>query len=290
MTLHDRRYSQHARRSLVRARLLAQEFQHAAVDTDHVLLGIWHTEGSLGYRVLAEGDISRARAEETVRRLHPEVVYVPDPMPYSDTLQSVLLYAVDESNWLGQHYIGTEHILLGLVRAGTGQLSALLLELGISTHQIRQRVRRLLSEGAYESTYEAIRRSARLSELSRRVLNATNSLARTYEHPTASLEHLLLVLWREKRSMVAHVLVQAGLQAHQLQADLEQLHIDAALAMTAFDEILARSVDLAESFGTHYTGTDHLLLALVEDDEGRALLRRYGANTGYLSAVLREQF
>lgn len=274
----DRRYSQHARRSLVRARLLAQQFAHPAVDTDHLLLGIWWTEGSIGYRVLSELGVDRAFAQETVRYLHPQLGEAITPAPYSRNLQAVLLYATDEAYWLGQHYIGTEHILLGLVRASTGQLSSLLYHLQISSHQLRQRIRRLLSEGAYESSLEAVRRSARLSELSRRVLNAAAQLAAENDHQTTGLEHLLLVLGREKRSMAARLLLEAGLDEARLAADLRRLQPDPTLAATALDEVMGRAVEQTETLGTHYTGTDHILLAMTMDDEAVNLMRHYGVD------------
>ncbi|HLA41815.1 MAG TPA: Clp protease N-terminal domain-containing protein, partial [Aggregatilineales bacterium] len=172
MGLSDRRYSQHARRSLIRARRLAREFYHPAVETDHVVLGMLRTESSIGYRVLSEFRIDQIRAEGIVRGLYSyQYNQRTDLPPFSRNLQSVLLYASDEAYWLGSHYIGTEHILLGLVRSGTGQLSNLLLQLQISSHQVRHSIRHVLSEGAYETNLEAVRRSARLSELSRRVLN-----------------------------------------------------------------------------------------------------------------------
>lgn len=291
MTSFERRYSQHARRSLTRARLLAQEFHHAAVDTDHLLLGIWRTEGSLGHRVLSELALDRRYAEQVVRRQHPNSLGAETQIvPYSPNLQAILHYAADESYWLGHHYIGTEHILLGLVRAGTGQLSTLLLDLQVSSHQVRQRIRRLLSEGVYESNYEAALRSAKLSELSRRVLNAAAKIAEDNQHEAAGLEHLLLVLGRERRSVATRFLLESGFDLERLAGDIPYHQGDSILAATAMDEILVRARDQAERLGTHYTGTDHLLLAMTLDDEAVALMESYGVHVGYLRLKLHALF
>lgn len=284
----DRRYSQHARRSLVHARLLAQTYCHPFVDTDHVLLGIWRTENSIGYRVLNDFGISRATAEQITKGLHPQLDQPPTPTPFSDDLQMVLHYAADEAYWLGHHYIGTEHILLGLVRAGTGHLSRLLFELRINTSQLRQRIRRLLSEGAGETTLETVRRSVRLSELSRRVLYAAEKVATEHHHHAAGLEHLLLVLAQERRSMATRLLTQTGLDENRLAEDIRRSQPDAVLSATSLDEVLAEAVNQAEIFGTHYTGTDHILLAMTIDEEAVALLRRYGVHVDALQVQLRE--
>jgi ATP-dependent Clp protease ATP-binding subunit ClpA len=290
MVPSDRRYSQHARRSLVRARLIAQEYAHPVVDTEHLLMGIWHTEGSVGYQVLSNFDLDRDIAEATLRDLHPSLDVPPQPTPYSLDLQSALTFAADEAYWLGHHYIGTEHLLLGLVRAGTGQLSRLLMNLEISSHQVRQRVRRLLSEGVIESSLASVRRLARLSELSRRVLNAAAQVAMDNNDKAAGLNHLLLVLSRERRSMVARLLLDAGLSPGRLSEDIKKTQPDALLAATALDEVLTGAVEQAEALGTHYTGTDHILLAMTMDDEARELMQFYGVDVDEVQDKLHEFF
>jgi ATP-dependent Clp protease ATP-binding subunit ClpA len=290
MVPSDRRYSQQGRRSLIWARLLAQEYHHAAVEADHVLLGIWRTESSVGYRVLSEFNLDRLAAEQILRDLHPQSANSPIPPPLSKDLQLLLAYAADEAYWLGHHYIGTEHILLGLVRGGTGQLSNLLMELAISSQLIRQRVRRFLSEGIYESKLEAVRQSARLSELSRRVLNAAARVADEYHHRTAGLEHLLLVLSREKRSMATRLLVETGFDPGRLEADIQHAQFDPVMAATAMDEVLVRAVDQTEILGMHYTGTNHIVLAMLLDEEGAALMRHYGIRVAELKRKLQATF
>jgi len=284
----DRRYSQQARRALIRARLFAQDHAHPMVDTDHILIGIWRTEGSIGQQVLNSFHVERNHAEAVVRELHPQLEEPLNPVPYSRALQAVLLYATDESYWLGQHYIGTEHILLGLVRAGTGQLSSLMMDLRISSHQVRQRLRRLLSEGAYESNLDAVKRSARLSELSRRVLNAAAQVATRYEHTATGLQHLLLVLAREKRSVATRLLIEAGIDQEKLATDLKHLQFDPTLVATNLDEVLAQAIDQADAYGSHYLGTDHILLGMTLDDEGVSLMKDYGVDVTSLQERLRE--
>lgn len=290
MVFDNRRYSQFARRSLIHARLLTQKHRHPFIDTAHVLVGIWLTEGSLGYQVLQEFHIDRTQAEKTLIPLHPQQADMPKSPPYSESLETALLMAKDEARWLGHHYIGTEHILLGLVRAGSGQAPRLLRILKISDEQIRRRVRRLLSEDILEINLEAARRLARLSELSKRVLNATTRLADDLNYPAAGLPHLLLSLARERRSAVAHLLIESGLTLDKLTADVENSsNRDAEKLALALDDVLDRAVDRAEALGTHYTGTEHILLALTLDHRGQALLSYYNVDVEWLQAHIRAE-
>lgn len=282
--MRNARFSQHVRRALHYARVLAQKHHHGVIDTDHIILGIWRTEGSLGWQALRELSVDLTTADTLLRELHPQQ----EPsgtLPYSEAVEQAFVLAKDEAYWLGHHYIGTEHVLLGTVRSGAGQGAVLLRELQLTGMQIRRRVRRLLNEGITELNIEAARRLARLSELSRRVLNAAAALAREQEHPAPHLEHLLLVLAREKRSMAAQYLLAAGLDVAQLNADLALLSPD-PLASMALDELIDSAVDQAEALGSHYTGTDHVLLAMLHDRNTLPLLHHYQVDTTALREKL----
>ena len=209
---------------------------------------------------------------------------------FTERARKVIVYAKEEARRFNHDYIGTEHILLGLVRSGTGQLSNLLLQLQISSHQVRHSIRHVLSEGAYETNLEAVRRSARLSELSRRVLNGAARLAEEHTHRAAGLEHLLLVLARERRSRATRLLLECGLEQERLAGDIQALQSDAILAATGLEEVLARAVYQTEKLGTHYIGTDHILLAMTLDDEAISLMEQYGVNVAALQGKLRAIF
>lgn len=143
----DSRYSQHARRALVHARQLAESYQHDAVDTDHLLVGVLRESGSLGAQVLAELGVDVRRAELEVRVLHSVIDPLTTLITFTDSLRHVLALAPDESRWFGHHYVGTEHLLLAMARGREGRVVSLLRALGISPDQIRRRVRLLLHEG-----------------------------------------------------------------------------------------------------------------------------------------------
>lgn len=280
------RYSQHARRALFQARLLAQDYHHEAVDTDHLLIGIMREKGSLGSQVLGDLVTDMRRAELEVRVLHAVGDWLTFPLDLTGGLRRVLSLSVDEANWFGHHYIGTEHLLLALLRGAEGRAPDLLRILDISSEQIRRRVRLLLSDGITEIGIEATKRKARLSELSRRVLNAAEQVAQGAAQ-TTQLEHLLLMLAQERRSMASRILHENGLDQMRLQAAVDVLAQENKKEQeNILEEVIDCAMDRAGQLGTHYTGTDHILLALTQIDQGKTLLHRFGADPGTVQAAL----
>ncbi|NDJ77300.1 MAG: hypothetical protein GYB65_13690 [Chloroflexi bacterium] len=291
MTLNSR-YSQHARRALNHARLLAQDYQHESVDTDHLLVGIMREKGSLGSQVLTDLEVDERRAELEVRVLHAMIDPLVTPIDLTEALRRVLTLSSDESRWFGHHYIGTEHLLLALVRSGEGAAERLLRTLAISPDQIRRRVRLLLHDGITELGIEAAKRIARLSELSRRVLTAAGQLAtQDDQRQPAGVAHLLLALALERRSVVSRVLQECGLQQSPLEAEASQAaEGDQAVQAAILDDVIDHAVDRANQLGTHYTGTEHIVLALAQNAHGASLLQRHGVKPDKLITAIYQTF
>lgn len=127
------------------------------------------------------------------------------------------------------------------------------------------------------------RQPARLSELSRRVLNAAAQLALSLDHPHVGVGHLLLMMALETRSPTSPMLLACGLDETRLREGLAQG--DAAL-LVSINPLLGQLRDLVEQVGSHYTGTEHLLLALVHDPAGQAALLTCGVRLDLLERHL----
>lgn len=267
------RFSHHARRALTHAGLLAVRCQHAAVDTGHVLVGILLAEGSVGSQVLREVGMLPNAAETHLRSLYP-TVHNSDHPSNTAAFDQALLNADDEVHGFGHHYTGTEHLLLGICRTSEGRADTLMHLLDTSPEQIRRRVRRLLLEGTTEISLAEVKRNASLSELSRRVINAAEQNA-SARGQSVGLGHLLLIMLGEVRSPVAVILREFSLDAALLRSDLDN-HSPALLS--GIEMVLDAAIDIADNRGSHYTGTDHLLLSLAVDPAGAELLRVYGVD------------
>lgn len=282
------RYSQHARQSLALSHYWARQYGHEAVDTDHLFLGILDTSGSLGWQVLSDLDIDRQQAFLEVQNLHQMNLQTAEQLPFTYELRESLLMAVAEAQALHSEYLGTEHILLGLVRSGNGQLRELLSLLDISPEQIRARVRRVVQQGISELTMEAVRRMAKLSELAKRVLNAAKQIATTYDQTTIAPEHVLLALTQERRSIAKRLLSQCACDTDLLTHTVADLPIHSIELETRLNHILDRAVDRAEAMGSHYTGTEHILLAMTLYPWSQRMLQDFNVDVVLLQGLVYE--
>jgi ATP-dependent Clp protease ATP-binding subunit ClpC len=142
------RFTDRARRVVVRAQEEARSLDHDYVGTEHVLLGLTHE--SIG-GLAAEALKSLGIGLETVRQRVEEVTGRGEQtasrhIPFTPGAKKVLELALQESRALGHNYIGTEHILLALIREGDGVAARVLSGLGASMDGAREQVIRLLAE------------------------------------------------------------------------------------------------------------------------------------------------
>jgi ATP-dependent Clp protease ATP-binding subunit ClpC len=147
------RFTQRARRVLALAQEEAERMKHSYIGTEHLLLGLMKEEGGVAGRVLRELGLEGRRVQEMVERLTGANKTVGlAKIDLSPGTKRVLELAVDEARRMGHHYIGTEHLLLGLVRQNEGVAVDVLKKLGISAEQIRRQTRRVLQENPVQST------------------------------------------------------------------------------------------------------------------------------------------
>ena len=145
------RFTQRARRVLSLAHQEAERARQSNIGTEHLLLGLMDEEGGVAGRVLRDLGMTPDRVREVVQRVSGNpTIFDPTKIELSAETQQVLEFAVDEARRLGHHYIGTEHILLALVRIESTGMEALR-RLGVTADQIRRQTRRVLNETASSS-------------------------------------------------------------------------------------------------------------------------------------------
>lgn len=146
------RFTQRARRVLSLAQDEAERLQHNYIGTEHLLLGLMREEGGVAGRVLRDLGLEQRRVEELVERLTRASTRTPSSqLDLSPGTKRVLELAVDEARRMGHHYIGTEHLLLGLVRQSEGVAIDVLKRLGVSPEEVRRQTRRVLQESPLQS-------------------------------------------------------------------------------------------------------------------------------------------
>ena len=145
------RFTQRARRVLSLAHQEAERARNNHIGTEHLLLGLMDEEGGVAGRVLRELGMTSDRVREVITRVSTSSsAFDANRVELSSDTQQVLEHAVEEARRLGHHYIGTEHILLGLVRV-EGTAMEVLRRLGVTADQIRRQTRRVLNESASAS-------------------------------------------------------------------------------------------------------------------------------------------
>ena len=147
------RFTQRARRVLSLAQDEAERMHHSYIGTEHLLLGLIREEGGVAGRVLRDLGLEPRQVESLVERMtRAEQRTSVERLDLSPGTKKVLEMAVDEARRLGHHYIGTEHLLLGLVRQPEGVAIDVLRRLGISPEEVRRQTRRVLQESPTAST------------------------------------------------------------------------------------------------------------------------------------------
>ena len=141
------RFTKRARHVVVLAQEKARELRHGQVDTEHLLLGLIAEEEGIGGRVVIGVAGSRAAAEEAVlAALTPGTEKPPTHIPFTQANKTVLRATLDEALGMGHNYIGTEHILLGLLKVDEGRAAEALHRLGVTYQDTYAETTRLLEE------------------------------------------------------------------------------------------------------------------------------------------------
>jgi ATP-dependent Clp protease ATP-binding subunit ClpC len=146
------RFTDRARKVMALANQEAQRFNHEYIGTEHILLGLVKEGSGVGATVLKnlEVDIKKLRLEvEKLVKSGPDMVTM-GKLPQTPRAKKVIEYAIEEARSLNHNYVGTEHILLGLLRESEGIAAQVLMNLGLKLEDVRQEVLNLLGAGVEE--------------------------------------------------------------------------------------------------------------------------------------------
>jgi hypothetical protein len=140
------RFTDRARRVVVLAQEEARLLDHDHIGTEHILLGLVHEEEGVAARALTELGVSLEAVRDEVRQTigqgdSPSAGHI----PFTPRAKKVLELSLREALALGHNYIGTEHILLGLLREGQGVGAEVLVRLGADQERVRQQVIQVLA-------------------------------------------------------------------------------------------------------------------------------------------------
>jgi ATP-dependent Clp protease ATP-binding subunit ClpA len=280
------KFTERARRVLQLAQEEAQRFNHNYIGTEHILLGLIREYDGVAGRVLNNMGVElpdvRARVEAAIgsseRIVRGEIGLTP-------RAKRIIELAVDESRRLNHHYIGTEHLLLGLVRLGEGTAAEVLDSLGFSLEKVRAQVIEVLkssssrfsSSGHFAGHGEVADLFSWFTEAGQRAQQYAQEEAQLLGHMHIGTEHLLLGLLRT-RGIASQVLGDLGMTLDEARAAVEALSNhkggnlwDKADEKSVTDETkgaIQAAVQEARDLGHTYIDTEHLLLGALRDGSG----------------------
>ena len=140
------RFTDRARRVVVLAQEEARMLNHNYIGTEHILLGLIHEGEGVASKALESLGISLESVREQVQEIIGQGQQAPSGhIPFTPRAKKVLELSLREALQLGHNYIGTEHILLGLIREGEGVAAQVLVKLGADLNRVRQQVIQLIS-------------------------------------------------------------------------------------------------------------------------------------------------
>jgi ATP-dependent Clp protease ATP-binding subunit ClpC len=140
------RFTDRARRVVVLAQEEARMLNHSYIGTEHILLGLIHEGEGVAARALESLGISLYAVREQVQEIIGQGKDVPSGhIPFTPRAKKVFELSASEALQLGHKNVGTEHILLGLIREGEGVAAQVLVKLGADPSRVRQQVMGMLS-------------------------------------------------------------------------------------------------------------------------------------------------
>jgi len=143
-----KRFTERARKVIILAREEADNYQHEYLGTEHILLGVLKDGGGIAIAVLQKLGVDPKQLRLELERNLPKSTSGPveGDIPFTPKAKKVLEYAVEEARLMGHNYIGTEHLLLGIVREKDGLAAKILGSFGVKLQQTREQTINLLRE------------------------------------------------------------------------------------------------------------------------------------------------
>jgi bifunctional DNase/RNase len=245
------KFTEQARFVLSLAQEEAQRFQHTGIGTEHLLLGLVREgEGVAGKVLTSLGvDLEKVRkaVEDTVGRGDQ---IVPGEIGLTPRVKKVLELAEDEARLFDHHYIGTEHLLLGLIREGEGRGARALEKMGVNLEKVRAETLRVLGEESGQQQSKNDKESFQSPD---------EESAASYGQPIQDEDDRVQELSQEEKDFIQ---------------PFGSLNRDDRDRFDKFTErarnVLGLAQEEAQRFQHNYIGTEHLLLGLVREGEGVA--------------------
>lgn len=256
------RFSGEARQVVVVAQEEARGLQHHHIGTEHLLLGLFSAPESAAGRVLSHFGLTKETVIDDVLAAMPRGdADTKGHIPFTKRAKKVMELALREALSLNHSYIGTEHILLGIVREGSGLGATILTSHTPGAAAVRGAVLSQVGRGQSEDA-PAVRSTPRRTTAAEEVVAAAQALAG--DAPMGS-HHLLEALIRTEGSMAAQVLAGIGVDPDTIADKVDELDPEATTDATP-EEAAVRKMSLRlDGDEVHLVFTDEATLHLARE-------------------------
>ena len=192
MTNRFEKFSERARRVLSLAQEEAQQFNHNYIGTEHILLGLVRETEGVAARVLSNLGVKSGKVRSAVEFIIGKGEKTDtSEIGLTQRAKKVIELAVDEARRLNHHYIGTEHILIGLMREGEGIASGVLESLDVTLDKIRAETSKMLSQQTPTQAQTSAKSSTRTPTLDQLGIDLTNAARSSKLDPVVGREREL---------------------------------------------------------------------------------------------------
>jgi ATP-dependent Clp protease ATP-binding subunit ClpA len=273
------RFTDRARRAMVLAQEEARMLNHDYIGTEHLLLGLIHEGEGVAAKVLESLGVSLDAVRQQVEEIIDPGQQAPGGhIPFTPRAKKVLELAQREARALGHDYIGTEHILLGLIREGRGVAAQVLVKLGADLNRVRQQVIQLLygSRGA-DAPGEGSRRDKRARA---RLLDDAVARIDSLDRRLAAIER-----WAGLRPDLDDLAREIAQVRREKEAAIDRQDFEAAAALRDKETQLlgaraARETEWTETAAGRPPLAGELGRVNAELDRLRAILREHDMDPG----------
>jgi len=292
------RFTERARQVVVLAQDEARTLRHDHIATVHFLLGLMREEPGVAARVLHEAGLELHAVRDQVRAVVGEVdVPIPGPIPFTSGAKAALEAGLRESLDVGHTFIGTEHILLGMLREPEPQLVAVLTGAGANVADLVARTEQALPGRSIVEIAPDIVGFERLTEFARGAIVLAQDEARALNHNYVGTEHILLGLLGEEHGGAARALAGVGISLDAARDQVRgtvgagDIPVIGQIPFTPHARrILTFAREEATSLNHWSVGTEHLLLGLIGKHGGIAttILEELGAGPERIRAEVHD--
>jgi ATP-dependent Clp protease ATP-binding subunit ClpA len=277
------RFNDRAKRVLALAQDEAIRFNHNYIGVEHLLLGLVREGQGVAARVLESMgvELSRVRTAVEFKIGRGDSTTSPSEITLSPRTKKVIELSTEEARKLGHGHVGTEHLLLGIVREGGGIAGEILQSLGVELEKVRQQVTATIGQTAAPGTprvntytflgHEVERPTERMDDVTRRVIALSENEAIGLGQTWVGTEHLVLGLISANGSIPQRALTELGLTTDKIRERVAKVPSPGPEWQTQQVTMTPRAKrllgEVARHSGSGGVRSESLLLGIVRDPE-----------------------